>query len=103
MQTNRCGTSSNWEEAWKRRFVREYRRGAEPEKRGTESLHRYLETLIVCDKKFLDYHKNIDQETYVLTIMNMVVSLGIIPVDRDLKLLLLNDAITSLLWHGNLN
>ncbi|XP_068910126.1 A disintegrin and metalloproteinase with thrombospondin motifs 7-like isoform X3 [Tenebrio molitor] len=72
MQTNRCGTSSNWEEAWKRRFVREYRRGAEPEKRGTESLHRYLETLIVCDKKFLDYHKNIDQETYVLTIMNMV-------------------------------
>lgn len=40
--------------------------------RGMESVHRYLETLIVCDKKFLEYHKNTDYESYVLTIMNMV-------------------------------
>ncbi|XP_063908814.1 A disintegrin and metalloproteinase with thrombospondin motifs 12-like isoform X3 [Zophobas morio] len=72
IQTNRCGTSTNWEEAWKKRFLEKYRQGGYVEKRGSESLHRYLETMVVCDKKFLEFHKNIDQETYVLTIMNMV-------------------------------
>ncbi|XP_049792512.1 A disintegrin and metalloproteinase with thrombospondin motifs 7-like [Schistocerca nitens] len=33
---------------------------------------RYLETLVVADKKFLDYHKGSDLENYILTIMNMV-------------------------------
>lgn len=41
-------------------------------KRGEyESKHRYLETLVVVDKKFLDYHKDRDHETYIMTIMNM--------------------------------
>ena len=52
--------------------------------------------MVVCDKKFLEFHKNIDQETYVLTIMNMVGSSGIIFPDNDLELLLLNDLITDI-------
>lgn len=74
IRTSRCGTSSNWEEAWKKRFLRKYKKDDNDnlEKRNLLSVHRYLETLIVCDKKFLDYHRNIDVEAYVLTIMNMV-------------------------------
>ncbi|XP_008201012.2 A disintegrin and metalloproteinase with thrombospondin motifs 7 isoform X1 [Tribolium castaneum] len=71
LRTSQCGTSTNWEDAWRKRFFEKYSRG-EFEKRSTESVHRYLETMVVCDKKFLEFHKNIDQETYVLTVMNMV-------------------------------
>lgn len=74
--TKRCGTSDNWEEAWRDIIWRKYRDElAEPHNvtiRGMTSIHRYLETLIVCDKKFLEYHRNTDYENYVLTIMNMV-------------------------------
>lgn len=42
------------------------------EKRESESINRYLEIGIICDKSFLKYHKQRDVELYVLTIMNMV-------------------------------
>ena len=37
-----------------------------------ESVHRYLEVLVVADKMFLDFHKDKDYENYILTTMNMV-------------------------------
>lgn len=40
--------------------------------RGLESVQRYLEVLVVADKSFLTHHKGTDYETYILTIMNMV-------------------------------
>lgn len=40
--------------------------------RGLISEHRYLETMVVADKKFIEYHKKRDMETYILTVMNMV-------------------------------
>lgn len=71
-----CGTTSKWQAAWKERFRKRYMGTDEIPvnvgTRGMQSRHRYLETLIVCDKQFLEYHKNTDYETYVLTIMNMV-------------------------------
>ncbi|KAJ8921346.1 hypothetical protein NQ315_002961 [Exocentrus adspersus] len=67
----RCGTSENWEEAWKDAFREKLLKG-EREERGTTSEHRYLETLIVADKKFLDHHKGRDVDLYIMTIMNMV-------------------------------
>lgn len=73
--TRTCGTSDRWEDAWRNRYYRMYLDGSEPQNistRGTESVHRYLETLVVCDKKFVIHHRNTDIENYVLTIMNMV-------------------------------
>nr|CAH7718635.1 unnamed protein product [Callosobruchus chinensis] len=68
----KCGTDEDWESAWKKRFRDKMLHGGHVERRGTESIHRYLETLIVMDKKFLGHHKHRDVDTYVLTIMNMV-------------------------------
>ncbi|KAJ8970173.1 hypothetical protein NQ317_016646, partial [Molorchus minor] len=68
---NRCGTTESWEEAWKRRFREKLARGERLEKRGSTSLHRYMEILVVSDKKFLNHHKNRDVETYIMTVMNM--------------------------------
>lgn len=74
--TRRCGTSDNWESAWRdviwRKHMEELNQPHNITIRGMESVHRYLETLVVCDKKFLEYHRNTDYEGYVLTIMNMV-------------------------------
>lgn len=73
--SSRCGNlDNNWEDVWKQRFWEKYANGENLNitRRGTTSVHRYLETLVVCDKKFLEYHKNSDYELYVLTIMNMV-------------------------------
>lgn len=72
-----CGTKVNWMDAWKERFWKRYtgQDDGGPHKietRGLTSVHRYLETLVVCDKRFLEHHRNTDYETYVLTIMNMV-------------------------------
>lgn len=71
-----CGTSKKWEDAWKERFLQELHNNENAplnvKSRSLHSIHRYLETLIVADKKFLEYHKNIDYEAYILTIMNMV-------------------------------
>lgn len=34
--------------------------------------HKYIEVLVVCDKYFMDRHRHIDVQNYVLTIFNMV-------------------------------
>ena len=49
-------------------------------KRSSESIHRYVEIVVVCDKKFIEYHNAKDVELYVMTIMNMV-SLTLIIID----------------------
>lgn len=48
------------------------KRAQPPQSSGTHSIHRYIEVGIVCDRRFLDFHKNTDYEKYVMTIMNMV-------------------------------
>lgn len=68
-----CGTTCDWESEWKKRLKESYLKYGEPKpKRTLESKHRYLEILAVCDKKFLKFHNKIDVQTYVMTIMNMV-------------------------------
>lgn len=72
-----CGTNEKWTDAWEKSLRRKYREdGYLPEhediRRTSKSVHRYLEILVVCDKKFLEHHKHTDYETYVLTVMNMV-------------------------------
>lgn len=67
-----CGTTEDWEEAWKDSFRDKMMKEGKVEKRGTASEHRYLEVMIVADKKFIDHHKNKDVELYIMTIMNMV-------------------------------
>lgn len=69
-----CGTSDNWEEIWKDRFREQLLKGKDKnlKPRGTTSEHRFLEVMVVADKKFMNYHKNRDLETYILTLMNMV-------------------------------
>lgn len=73
-----CGTSKDWEEAWKSRYRREEEillktkaNSSKVKTRGLDSIHRYLETLVVADKKFMEHHRNTDYEMYILTIMNM--------------------------------
>ncbi|XP_074033446.1 A disintegrin and metalloproteinase with thrombospondin motifs 12 [Leptinotarsa decemlineata] len=72
--TNRCGTKSDWTEEWKKRFRNKFlnEKKENVEKRGVASEHRYLETLVVADKKFLKHHENKDVELYIMTVMNMV-------------------------------
>ncbi|KAG5866551.1 A disintegrin and metalloproteinase with thrombospondin motifs 12, partial [Gonioctena quinquepunctata] len=72
--TNRCGTTSDWQEAWKKRFREQILKEGESnkEKRGAESVHTYLETLVVADNKFITHHNNRDTELYIMTIMNMI-------------------------------
>ncbi|XP_046591937.1 A disintegrin and metalloproteinase with thrombospondin motifs 7-like [Neodiprion lecontei] len=76
-----CGTSDDWETAWAEQLEKKNRRdrlagNGTFEKRtpsaATHSIHRYVELTIVCDERFLKYHKSIDYEQYVLTILNMV-------------------------------
>ncbi|CAG9838536.1 unnamed protein product [Diabrotica balteata] len=69
-----CGTSADWEKAWKKRFRDKLLKTGQAVvgKRGTTSEHRYLEILVVCDKKFITHHKDKDMENYIMTIMNMV-------------------------------
>ncbi|KAK9754646.1 ADAM-TS Spacer 1 [Popillia japonica] len=68
-----CGTTCDWESEWKKRLKESFLKHGEPKpKRTLESKHRYLEVLAVCDKKFLRFHKAIDVQTYVMTVMNMV-------------------------------
>ncbi|KAL3280841.1 hypothetical protein HHI36_004070 [Cryptolaemus montrouzieri] len=73
-QDERCGLSRKWENDWKKILHDKYTKDhtLTISKRGLSSVQRYLELLIVCDKKFIKYHKFHDVETYVLTIMNMV-------------------------------
>ncbi|KAK9869843.1 hypothetical protein WA026_003569 [Henosepilachna vigintioctopunctata] len=70
----RCGVNKRWEKDWKKilknKYAKDHRLSIS--KRGLLSVQRYLELLVVCDKKFIKYHKFHDVETYVLTIMNMI-------------------------------
>lgn len=70
-----CGTRSNWVDSWRERLLDEYTNNERFNitTRGLESVQRYLETLVVADKKFLNHYKGTDYETYILTIMNMVI------------------------------
>lgn len=71
-----CGTSCDWENQWKSRLRDVYlKNGAFKDKRTLESKQRYLEVLVVCDKKFIRFHKKIDVQTYVMTVMNMVATI----------------------------
>lgn len=38
------------------------------------SLERNVETLVVADQKMTEFYSNEDIETYILTVMNMVIS-----------------------------
>lgn len=74
--SSQCGTTDNWMKEWKTQIKKKYETGnvTEDTKRGLNSVHRYLELLVVCDKKFLQFHKGTDYHNYILTIMNMVSS-----------------------------
>ncbi|XP_022900550.2 A disintegrin and metalloproteinase with thrombospondin motifs 6-like [Onthophagus taurus] len=70
-----CGTDDDWAAAWKEQLKRNYELygGFRNEsKRGLQSIHRHMEILIVCDKRFIEHHKNEDILQYILTVMNMV-------------------------------
>ncbi|KAF5270821.1 hypothetical protein FQA39_LY18869 [Lamprigera yunnana] len=67
-----CATSRDWQQAWKNRLYEEYSKNPHQTRTSVTSVPRYLETLVVADKKFLDYHKHTDYNNYILTIMNMV-------------------------------
>ncbi|XP_021935392.1 A disintegrin and metalloproteinase with thrombospondin motifs 12-like [Zootermopsis nevadensis] len=68
-----CGTGG-WEQGWRDRLRLEHRRVRAVN--GTvSSKHRYLELLVVADRKFLNHHNHTDVENYILTIMNMASNL----------------------------
>jgi ssRNA-specific RNase YbeY (16S rRNA maturation enzyme) len=64
-----CGTT-DWEMGWEKAF--NYHQKPHLRVKRSEVKHRFMEVLVVVDKKFLDHHKNDDPERYILTIMNMV-------------------------------
>lgn len=67
-----CGTSDDWEEAWKDRFREQLLSHSAPIKKRSNSVNRYLKTTVVCDKKFIEHNKKRDLDTLVMTLMNMV-------------------------------
>ncbi|KAK4881404.1 hypothetical protein RN001_004723, partial [Aquatica leii] len=66
-----CGTSANWQKAWKNRLFEEFIDHPFHSRSTLISVPRYLETLVVADKQFLNHHKHTDYDSYVMTIMNM--------------------------------
>nr|CAD7448374.1 unnamed protein product [Timema bartmani] len=74
VKTTNCGTRDNLEEALSQR---KSRRSAHSERlkadayTAEKSEVMYLETLVVSDWTFLQYHKELDVDNYMLTIMNM--------------------------------
>ncbi|CAG2055758.1 unnamed protein product, partial [Timema podura] len=74
VKTTNCGTRDNLEEALSQR---KSRRSAHSERlkpdayKAEKSEVMYLETLVVSDWTFLQYHKELDVDNYMLTIMNM--------------------------------
>lgn len=72
----KCATHEHWSTAWSEQLRKQHSKRsdskAQEQSGNVHSLHRYLELLVVADKKFIDYHKDVDVETYVMTIMNMV-------------------------------
>ncbi|KAK9754578.1 Thrombospondin type 1 domain [Popillia japonica] len=77
--TKFCGTKDDWVKDWKKRYADkkklDERDLADHPKRGIKSIHRYIEILVVCDKFFMDTHKHIDVQSYVMTFFNMVYDL----------------------------
>lgn len=67
-----CGTK-NWSLGWAKAFQNYFKIPEKIKRSPHSSLHRYLEVLVVADKKFLEYHRDKDYENYILTIMNMVI------------------------------
>ncbi|XP_044757842.1 A disintegrin and metalloproteinase with thrombospondin motifs 12-like [Coccinella septempunctata] len=74
----KCGTTNDWKRSWKenlkRRALRNFRsRNRRRDTKSLDDVDRYLELLIVCDKKFVNFHKRIHEiENYILTVINMV-------------------------------
>lgn len=64
-----CGTS-DWESGWEKAL--NYHKKPHLRVKRSETKRRFMEVLVVADKKFLDHHKNDDPERYILTVMNMV-------------------------------
>ncbi|XP_071455802.1 A disintegrin and metalloproteinase with thrombospondin motifs 12-like [Hetaerina americana] len=76
-QLKKLALSDDWEGAWKERLTREAlhhresRNSSGTYKRSTSG-QNFIETLVVADKKFIEYHKGSNIERYILTVMNMV-------------------------------
>lgn len=66
VKSQSCGTTE-WKKGWQRALNRSVR-----SKETETNKHRFMEVMVVADKKFLDYNRNNDPERYILTIMNMV-------------------------------
>lgn len=60
-----------WEEG-RRSSSQQARSGTHHRSRRSVSRERQVETLVVVDKRMMEYYKDDNVETYVLTIMNMV-------------------------------
>jgi hypothetical protein len=70
-----CG-AEHWQTGWQR-ALRSVNKTVvtQPSNKSTgphESINRFVEVLVVADKKFIDYHKDKDYENYIMTVMNMV-------------------------------
>ncbi|XP_046400588.1 A disintegrin and metalloproteinase with thrombospondin motifs 12-like isoform X2 [Ischnura elegans] len=70
--SNVCASKGGVKDALANRLKREGRAGSVISKKfEEESKPLFLETLVVLDKSFIDYHKNLDVENYALTVFNM--------------------------------
>ncbi|XP_068081829.1 A disintegrin and metalloproteinase with thrombospondin motifs 12-like [Anabrus simplex] len=78
-RSSNCGTGDDWEKDWRERLQWEVHKDpnffTHAVHRRSESKHRYVETCVVADKKFITYHKERDVENYILTLFNMVTSM----------------------------
>ncbi|XP_068081828.1 A disintegrin and metalloproteinase with thrombospondin motifs 12 [Anabrus simplex] len=78
-RSSNCGTGDDWEKDWRERLQWEVHNDPDffthSVHRRSESKHRFVETCVVADKKFITYHKERDIENYILTLFNMVASL----------------------------
>ncbi|XP_021941801.1 A disintegrin and metalloproteinase with thrombospondin motifs 7-like isoform X1 [Zootermopsis nevadensis] len=82
----KCGTRNDWETAWANRLKNEYKQKKDNarkrsvwddtrmdfnRKRSVDDDTKYIEVMLVADKKFLEVRKDIDYEQYLLTATNM--------------------------------
>lgn len=70
-QENRFCATNDWSNGWKE-SLKFFHSNQRLNREITKTGQRYLEILVVVDKKFLDFHKKDDHENYILTVMNMV-------------------------------
>ena len=54
--------------------------GHQQRRKRSVSMERNVETLVVADQKMTEFYSNEDIETYILTVMNMVNFLFLIPL-----------------------